>query len=97
MLTFDSYTSGDTYARHVIVRLGRLKVDLAIVALDDEGMDQRLARAVLSWGDWNRLIEAGVDRDHTINYDTGAVTTTRWHPTGRTYAWSWAGREGAPL
>jgi len=97
MLTLTRYDSGDTYARHLIIKLGPIKADLSIVALDDEGCDHKLARAVLSWGDSNRLLEAGVVRDHTINYDTGAVTTTRWHPTARTYAWSWAGREGRPL
>lgn len=97
MLTFTRYDSGDTFARHLIARIGRLKVDLAIVALDDEGMDQRLVRCIVSWGDANRMFEAGVDRDHTIDYRTGNVATTRWHPTARTYAWSWATREGGRL
>jgi len=97
MITVTRYDSGDTYARHLLVKLGRFKLDLAIVALDDEGCDQRLGRAVVSWGDSNRMFEAGVDRDHTIDYRTGNVATTRWHPTARTYAWSWATREGVRL
>lgn len=96
MFKITKYDSGDTYARHLIVKLGKFKADFSIVALEDEGCDNKLGRAILSWGDNNRLFEAGITRDHYMLINQ-TFYTTHWYPTAKTYAWSWAGREGSPV
>ena len=78
MFRTDSYTSHDTYARHLILTLFGREIDLSIVALEDEGCDNKMVRLMFFKRGNDlpvRVMEAGITRDHYMLIDQTFYTT----------------------
>ena len=84
MITLRRVDQYDTFARHLLVDLAGIKIDLAVVATLDEGCDRKLLGATINWGKGLSSVFAGVVKDYRID-----GTSRGWRPHFRAFTHLW--------
>jgi hypothetical protein len=89
MIRTECYKGFETTARHLLVSVGRLTVDLGLIYCGGEGCDRAVVRVIVRWSDQRSwLAEAGGERHHLIA-DDDSIYSTWWKPCARAYKWRW--------
>lgn len=84
MITVRRVDQYDTFARHLVVDVAGVKIDLSAIATLDEGRDQKLLGVGINWGKRFSSVWVGLVKDYQID-----GTSRGWRPHFRAFSHIW--------